>query len=150
MDIEELADALARVLGTFPEVGFAYLHGSRARGTPRSDSDVDLAVWTGRADAQRQRGVRRRLSMALAEVIPAAWLDLVFLETAPVTLAYEVLRSGLLLSCRDQDARAVFFVRTLAQYFDQAPMRELHWQGLRGRIQGGEGVWSLNKSSAAG
>ncbi len=88
--------------------------------------------------------------MALAEVIPAAWLDLVFLETAPVALAYEVLRSGRLLSCRNQDAKAVFFVRTLARYFDQAPMRELHWQGLRERIQGGEGVWSPNKSSAAG
>ncbi|MHB1283971.1 MAG: nucleotidyltransferase domain-containing protein, partial [Metallibacterium scheffleri] len=45
---EPLASQLRAVLARHPQVNFAMLFGSLARGTARPDSDLDLAVGAGR------------------------------------------------------------------------------------------------------
>jgi predicted nucleotidyltransferase len=50
MDEAEVAAALARSVAVLRKAGarFAYLHGSRARGQHRPDSDIDIAAYFGR------------------------------------------------------------------------------------------------------
>jgi predicted nucleotidyltransferase len=49
-------DLLTQVFRRHPEVTSAKLFGSRAKGTHRPDSDVDLAVW-GDVDATRAEDI---------------------------------------------------------------------------------------------
>ena len=46
--LPEFIDQLRAVLARHPQVNFAMLFGSLARGTPRPDSDLDLAVGADR------------------------------------------------------------------------------------------------------
>jgi predicted nucleotidyltransferase len=75
MNIEDMAAAVAKWASTQPLVRKVYLFGSRARGTHRSDSDLDIAVeifpltgdssplatWIGESD---------RLEASIAGIVP--------------------------------------------------------------------------------
>ena len=54
-DPARLCDRLARPLRDDSTVRLAWLHGSRARGTARRESDIDVAVPLG-DEAERMRG----------------------------------------------------------------------------------------------
>jgi predicted nucleotidyltransferase len=47
----DLEQRIASALAPFEDVRVAYLFGSRARGSARADSDLDLAVRIRRTDA---------------------------------------------------------------------------------------------------
>jgi proline iminopeptidase len=47
-------DRLARVFARYPSIDRVDIFGSRAKGTFRSGSDIDLAVYTQRNDGNRQ------------------------------------------------------------------------------------------------
>ena len=86
---------------------FAFLHGSRAQGKARADSDLDVAAWWG-ADA------------------PAAWdvpmpggVDLLILDTAPLELAGRVALHGALLFDDDPPSRVHWQARTRLVYLDE-------------------------------
>lgn len=61
------------------------MHGSRARGAARSDSDLDVAAWW------------RDAPPASFEVVLPAGVDLLVLNTAPLELAGRVAMEGVLL-----------------------------------------------------
>ncbi|MBI4866879.1 MAG: nucleotidyltransferase domain-containing protein [Candidatus Wallbacteria bacterium] len=140
---QRLVEALARV----PQLRFAYLFGSRASGRQGSESDWDLAVYCAERDARLRWELRERIGCELDAAIPTRSQDLTFLEEAPSVLAYQVIRSGVLLFSRDEDSRIEFVVRTLAFYFDEQPLRRIHEAALLERMTKGKGAWSTGRSS---
>src|SRR4051812_44340530 len=91
---------------------FALLHGSRARGTARPDSDVDLAAWwPGTAPAA-------------FEVDLPIGVDLLVLNTAPLELAGRVAVDGILVLDTDPVARVRWVATTRKIYFDELPRIE--------------------------
>ena len=98
---------------------FALLHGSRAAGTARPDSDVDVAAWWA-ADPPPAFDVD----------LPAG-VDLLVLNDAPLELAGPVAQNGLLVFDDDPPAR-VRWVATLRKiYADELPrMRRAHREFL--------------------
>ena len=88
---------------------FAYLHGSRASGTAREDSDVDIAAYFD-ADAPQA-----------FEVLLPAGVDLVALNHAPLELAGRVALHGTLLFEHDPGARVVWEATTRKIYLDELP-----------------------------
>lgn len=74
---------------------FAFLHGSRARGAPRPDSDVDVAAWWG-ASAH---------APASFEVDLSPRVDPLVLDGAPLEVAGRVSTQGVLLFDDDPVAR---------------------------------------------
>lgn len=88
---------------------FAYVHGSRARGTARGDSDLDVAAWW-QADAPA--------SFDLA--VPPG-VDLMVLNTAPLELRGRVAATGVLLFEADRAARVDWEAMTRKIYFDEKP-----------------------------
>ncbi len=105
---------------------FALLHGSRAAGTHRPESDIDVAAWW-------QSG-----APASFEVLLPADVDLVVLNTAPLELAGRVAQHGTLLFDDDPPARIRWVAMTRKIYADERPRlershREFAESVLRGR-----------------
>ncbi|WP_091544003.1 nucleotidyltransferase domain-containing protein [Modestobacter sp. DSM 44400] len=91
---------------------FGYLHGSRAAGTARPDSDTDVgAHFAGRAPSSW-------------EVPLPAGVDLVVLDRTPLFLAGRIALRGRLLFDDDPPARVAWEADTRVQYLDERPFIE--------------------------
>jgi predicted nucleotidyltransferase len=122
-----LIDAATRALVPIEAVRLAYLFGSRARGTARSDSDLDIAVvYANDADATQREALRRRVVAALTDALGAVGehTDVVDLERAPAEIAFAAIRGARLLA-RSEEERVRHEVRIARTYDDEAPRREL-------------------------
>jgi len=107
------------------EVVAVYLYGSRARGTSRPGSDLDLAVLLQHAPPATLTSPARDVEDAVERSfrIPT---QAVVLNTAPADLVHRVLRDGVLLLDRDRATRIRFEVQARNEYFDLAPLRRLY------------------------
>jgi predicted nucleotidyltransferase len=128
------SDRLADLLGAFPEVLFALVFGSRAEGTARPDSDVDVAVFLTPETEPRERWDARLEIAAALEALGR--VDLVVLNDAPPLLAHRALR-GVTVLMRDRRAYVRFFVRTLAMAEDERHGREIHRKARMERLKEG-------------
>ena len=117
-----------------PEIVFALLFGSRARGTHRPDSDWDVAVYL-RTDLTARERFKLRVRLS-AELEDLGDVDVVVLNDAPPLLAHRALK-GKRLFVRDGVAFVRFFVRTLGESEDQRYWRELHRRKRWGRLKEG-------------
>lgn len=106
MDVEEAE--LARLLRA-AGASFAFVHGSRAAGTHRADSDLDVAAWWP--------GV----APASYEVLLPPGVDLLVLNTAPLELRGRVALHGRLLFDDDPPARVHWTATTRKIYADEQP-----------------------------
>ena len=91
---------------------FAFLHGSRAQGTSRPDSDVDVAAWWGGEAPASFDGL-----------LPPG-VDLLVLDSAPLELRGRVAQHGLLLFDDDPPARVRWVATTRKIYADERPRIE--------------------------
>jgi uncharacterized protein len=124
-------DTIRRYLAEQPDCIAVWLFGSSARGTARSDSDVDVAVLVARPPngtlADLHLDWAADLSRALGREV-----DLVVLNRAPVDLVYRVLAEDGLLFERDRSARIAFEVRARNAYYDLLPhLRRYRRQDVR-------------------
>jgi uncharacterized protein len=108
------AELAMSVVEALRDVGavFAFVHGSRASGTARPDSDLDVAAWW---PAQPP---------AAFEVPLPARVDLLVLNSAPLELAGRVATQGVLLFEDDPVARVRWVATTRKIYFDELPRIE--------------------------
>ena len=134
-DRDSLQSDLNACLETVPDITFAYLFGSRARGDARPDSDVDVAVH-GRPSGWP---LFRDTSGALGERFATGRIHLTLLADAPPGLVYRVLGDGILLLDRDPVSRVRFATRNLSMYQDMAHMRRQYAEAdaARSRAAGG-------------
>lgn len=105
-------DAVLReVVGVLRDAGarFALLHGSRATGSSRPDSDVDVAAWWVSG------------APAAFEVLLPAGVDLVVLNGAPLELAGRIALHGKILFDDDPPARVRWVASTRKIYADEQP-----------------------------
>ncbi len=122
-----LIDAATRALLPIEAVRLAYLFGSRARGTARPDSDLDIAVaYASDTDSAQRELLRRRVVAALTDALGAVGerTDVVDLEHVPSEIAFAAIRATRLLA-RSEAERVRHEVRIARVYDDEAPRREL-------------------------
>lgn len=120
--LESLRDYFARV----EQVSLAYLFGSRASGEVGPLSDFDFGVLVASPTAE----LRYRLSRDLSRVLDAERVDLVFLNQAPVELAYAIIAQGQLLYQQSLAARVEFEAGVLGRYGDYLPILRQQRQDL--------------------
>jgi predicted nucleotidyltransferase len=108
---ESLEAVIAEAVAVLRQAGarFAYLHGSRAAGRHRDDSDVDIAAYFG---GQAPNSF---------DVLLPPGVDLLILNDAPLELAGRVAVGGRLLFEEDQVARIRWEAMTRKIYFDELP-----------------------------
>ena len=118
----ELKRRLVEFFGTHAEDAAAvYLFGSAARGTSRSDSDVDVGILFRETPAATLDAQPFDVAADLASVLGRE-VDVVVLNSAPVDLRIRVLRDGQLIIDRDKSRRIAFEVRTRNEAWDLEPI----------------------------
>ena len=106
-----------------PQVAFAVIFGSFARGNPHAGSDVDVALGFGpdRRPAAREIGaIVSRLEEATGRDV-----DVIILDDAPPALAYRVFRDGVVVLARDRVALVERKVRAILEYLDFQPIEQV-------------------------
>ncbi|MEW6321310.1 MAG: nucleotidyltransferase domain-containing protein [Acidobacteriota bacterium] len=108
-----LGDAVA---ACSPDIQFAYLFGSAAAGglTPRSDIDIAIHVAPG-ADGH---AVRLAVARAAARHLRTDAVDVVLLNTAPLSVSGRVLVGRRVIAERDPYARHRYESLTLRKFHD--------------------------------
>jgi predicted nucleotidyltransferase len=99
---------------------FAFVHGSRATGGHRPDSDLDVAAWFGRPVASWQ--VR----------LPTG-VDLLVLDTAGLELAGRGAQHGILLLDEDPPRRVAWQADRSKRFLDEAHRRQVAVDTVLGR-----------------
>lgn len=123
-----MVDALREVLGSEPDVAYALLFGSSARGTRRPGSDADVAVELAAGAARDARALGRLI--ARLESATGRQVDLVLLDEAPPPLAYRIFRDGHLIVERDHAALVARKARAILDYLDFKPVEDLCAAGV--------------------
>jgi predicted nucleotidyltransferase len=113
-----------------PEIRFAYLFGSLARGTDNRMSDVDLAVFLDRERFPAEKsagpyGYRAALIAELMQVLGTSRVDVVVLNDAVLFLKFQVVRYGVPIYEADHLERVRFQAETFSRYFDLKPFLEV-------------------------
>lgn len=103
----------------FPEVAFAYLHGSALDELPFHD--LDLGVYLVGEAAQRPTDQALTMGRTLSGIVRVP-VDVRALNEAPIPFRYQVIR-GRLLFCRDQELHSRFLEHTISRYLDMQPLR---------------------------
>lgn len=115
-DIDARLSTLGNILGECPGVAFAYLFGGAARGPRTPLSDIDLAVYSeeGYQPIEVQLEVRRRVSHHLG----TDDVDVVILNTAPISLSGRVLHTRQVLCDRCPALRHRFESKIIREFQD--------------------------------
>lgn len=115
-DIYERLPRVAEALEQDPRVVFAYLFGGVAAGDIKPLSDIDIALYLNCLDDLAE--VKLALFQRLSDILSTSEIDLVILNTAPVSLAGRILQKRQLLVDKEPFCRHLFESRTLREFFD--------------------------------
>ena len=132
--ISQLSKSLEAVIEYFisrDDVAFAYLFGSRARGTQHSMSDVDIAVYLTESPFSAKR---LEILGDMIDILRTDSVDLVVLNTASSGLCARVIWSRKVLVDKLPFLRQGFESRTIRTYLDFSKVenRILEQRYLRG------------------
>ncbi|GAW28648.1 nucleotidyltransferase domain-containing protein [Carboxydocella sp. ULO1] len=125
-------EKLGRYLAAKPNILFAFLFGSWARGDAREDSDVDIAVYLKDRDYDILEYLDWKRDL---EEICGRTVDLAILNEATPLLKYQVYLDGVLLFSKDDILASNFLVRALFEYEDMRPYLELTYKRMIDRVR---------------
>lgn len=119
------------------DVVFAILFGSRARGTERADSDVDVALrFPPESDAEERFRSRNRIDADL-QAYAEGFVDVSDLETLPIGVARAALRDGVVV-VGDERAVETYRDRVEREYQATAGERERERREFIDRLASGD------------
>ena len=132
LKIESIQRAIDQVFPDFPNVVAIYLFGSVARGTPRADSDLDLALVTTEPLSPKQK-----LDMyAALTKYGLDRIDLVVLDGTDIVVRFEAVTANRLLYAREGFDHGSFFSRAIREYLDFEPTLVTQRAALKQRLLG--------------
>jgi predicted nucleotidyltransferase len=123
--VTELHEKIRRALAQEPRLRLAILFGSRARGSARPDSDVDLAIVP--ADASLSLAQEEHLRAEVEQAVGAP-VDLVRLDRAEGALRWRVARDGVVLLSDPPWEASRFLARAGIEHDER---RELELDAMR-------------------
>jgi uncharacterized protein len=135
MSAVDMFDRVRAMLARTPEVEFAYLFGSHARGDAGALSDIDIAVFFH--SAVSSFNCRLRLMESLARELGTERFDLITLNAASIVLKYEVILGGMVIK-EAKERRIGFEAKTLGEYLDTAHLRHTQEAYLKAQLIQGD------------
>jgi len=114
-DILKLIPKVEIYLKSRKDIQFAYLFGSFAKDRVTLLSDIDIAVYLIGDDLS---GKRMEILGDLIDILKTDKVDLVILNTAPLTLRMKILQNKRLLADNAPFVRHTYESMTIRTYFD--------------------------------
>jgi len=112
----------------------AYLFGSTVRGDTGRLSDVDIAVMLDEKLSKKDRFELELKSISeIATLIKKNKIDLVVLNEAPLLLAYNIVKNGIILKSNEIE-RVNFETKILSMYMDEKYYIKRHTEETLKRI----------------
>jgi predicted nucleotidyltransferase len=115
-NIERLLPEAAIYLQSHPEVVFAYLFGSLAKGKQTPLSDVDIAIFL--TDGIDVAETKLEILGRLVDILQTDEIDLVVLNTASLPLINNILKYHKLIVDKKPFERHIFESLMMRKYFD--------------------------------
>lgn len=131
----EWGSALRSVWQSRREVLFAYLFGSFVQGRTNPESDIDIAIYL--QDGTDATEFVFSVMPHLVQCTRCDRIDLVVLNTAPLSLGYIVQKDGVLIFERSEKERIDFEVRTRMLFWDYVPLMKTYSAYLLERLKEG-------------
>jgi predicted nucleotidyltransferase len=104
-------------------VAIVYLFGSQATGRAFPFSDMDIGVVLNGSEPEGDtRALYQSLYELFSEAFPKAKLDIVFLQTAPLTVQYSAIKEGKVLFEKDPTFTADYIWQVMKFYLDFKPV----------------------------
>lgn len=120
-------------------VQLAYLFGSQAMGKAGPLSDFDFGVLFSAALSPAEHFRRSlELNTDLMGILHTQRLDVVILNEAPPTVRFNVIAQGKVVYNEDELVRVRFEAKTMSEYFDTEPLRQLYRARLFEAIASGK------------
>ena len=119
-NILELLPGAAEYLEDHPKILFAYLFGSLARGIPVPLCDVDIAVYLSEKKDSSEKKVE--ILGSLNDILETDEIDLVILNTAPLSLEMKILEKKTVLIDKDAFFRHRYESIVIRKYLDFSVM----------------------------
>lgn len=134
----DLDHEITQAAEAIPGISVLVVFGSRARGTHRPDSDLDVAVLPDTPDSRARRYLQADLAVALAHLSPDGRVDVILLDEADAVLRQRIMETGRVLFGRDLEAWKELRVRTMREYGDGEWARRIYREAQRQRLERGE------------
>ena len=115
-NIERLLPKAEAYLRSRSDITFAYLFGSLAKRRRTPLSDVDIAVYLSEGDDTVER--KMQILGKLMQILETDEIDLVILNTAPLTLRMKILEDKKVIVDNDPFLRHSYESITMREYFD--------------------------------
>jgi uncharacterized protein len=120
MRAQGVREKVAIVVQGFPAIVLVYLFGSQAEGVTGPASDLDLGILLDRpAETPAERA---HLRHELCRLCRTDKIDVVWLQEAPIELAFAIISRGILLYEREAASRVEFEARVMGLYGDYLPV----------------------------
>jgi len=116
----DILQRLRDVVAAFPAVRLAVAFGSVARGDDNAQSDADIALLLEPDTRPLRIEIEAELGRAAGRDV-----DLIFLDTAPPLLRFEIASDGVLLAARHRNDWVDFRTRAMIDWWDWAPTARL-------------------------
>jgi hypothetical protein len=116
VDIRLRLDGSKKILIEDENIIFAYLFGGLAKGDVHPLSDIDLAVYLKHTD--ELAAYKLQLFNKITDVIGTSEMDLIILNTSPISLTGRILQSREVLVDKEPFSRHAFESLNLREYFD--------------------------------
>ena len=125
-ELRRLIEKVRKVLEKRDYIVSAYIFGSRVHRRYSVKEDVDVAIYTERKNTWRELV---EIMNELEDEVKTR-VDLVDLNTAPLALAYEIVRTSILVLDRKPELRIEYEVKILKEYLDLKPRLEEYFRAL--------------------
>lgn len=130
-----LIKIMKRVFEAEEEILFAYLYGSYVHGPLLPESDIDVAIYLRPSDINKYLDIEKKILSTLIDKIHYDKIDLRILNTLPLLHQYYVLKEGIPIFIRDEQARVDFDTNVMIRYFKLKPYLEEYREMLFQRIK---------------
>ncbi|HEY83732.1 MAG TPA: nucleotidyltransferase domain-containing protein [Chloroflexi bacterium] len=118
---ETISRALLDYAETRPEIIAVYIFGSYAAGQENANSDIDVALLL-KNDVPDLPHLMLRLDVEVCRALSSDRVDVLILNSTPLSLRAEVVRTGRLIASWDDAARIDFEVQTMNRWWDFKPL----------------------------
>lgn len=138
-----LINKLREYLEKQPNIIFAYLFGSYARGDYHTTSDIDIAIYTKDKDLglEHYKSLRQELMDLMQKNV-----DLVLLNDATPLVKHLIIKEKVHIFSKAKDEERDFIVKSLYEYNDMKPYLDLAYNTMIKRIRREveDGCWRGN------